>query len=70
MRRERNPEDGRVQIAVLTDEGYAKLVATAPGHVEAVQQLVFDRLSPAQVRQLVKLADALLESPVEVRPPA
>jgi DNA-binding MarR family transcriptional regulator len=68
IRRERDPEDGRVQIAVLTDEGYAKVVESAPGHVEAVQQLIFDRLTPAQVRQLAKLSDALLESPVEVRP--
>ena len=69
MRRERDPEDGRVQIAVLTDAGYDKVVSSAPGHAEAVQQLVFDRLSPAQLRQLVKLADALLDTPVEVRPP-
>jgi len=67
VRRERDPDDGRVQIAVLTDAGYTKIVSSAPGHAEAVQQLVFDRLSPAQVRQLVKLADALLESPVEVK---
>ena len=70
VRRERDPEDGRVQIAVLTDVGFKKVVATAPGHAEAVQQLVFDRLSPSQVRQMVKLADALLEGPVEVRPEA
>ena len=70
VRRERAAGDGRVQIAVLTDSGFDKVVACAPGHAEAVQQLVFDRLSPAQMRQLVKLADALLESPVEVRPPA
>jgi DNA-binding MarR family transcriptional regulator len=68
VRRERDPEDGRVQIAVLTDKGYAKVVESAPGHVEAVQQLIFDRLAPAQVRQLAKLSDALLESPVEVKP--
>jgi DNA-binding MarR family transcriptional regulator len=68
VRRERDPEDGRVQIAMLTDKGYAKVVESAPGHVEAVQQLIFDRLTPAQVRQLVKLSDALLESPVEVKP--
>jgi DNA-binding MarR family transcriptional regulator len=68
VKRERDPEDGRVQIAVLTDDGYAKVVDTAPGHAEAVQQLVFDRLTPAQVRQMTKLADALLETPVEVRP--
>jgi DNA-binding MarR family transcriptional regulator len=68
VRRERDPEDGRVQIAVLTDEGYDKVVESAPGHAEAVQQLVFDRLTPAQMRQLAKLADALLDSPMEVRP--
>lgn len=67
VRRERDPEDGRVQIAVLTDDGYDKVVRSAPGHAEAVQQLIFDRLTPAQVRQLAKVAEALLESPVEVR---
>jgi DNA-binding MarR family transcriptional regulator len=67
--RERDPEDGRVQIAVLTDAGFDKIVESAPGHAEAVQQLIFDRLTPAQVRQLAKLADALLLTPVEVRPP-
>jgi DNA-binding MarR family transcriptional regulator len=65
VRRERNPEDGRVQIAVLTEAGYRKVVATAPGHAEAVQQLVFDRLTPAQARQLAKVADALLAAPIE-----
>ena len=61
VRRERDPEDGRVQIAVLTDEGYAKIVEAAPGHVEAVQELVFDKLSAAQVRQLAKVCDTLLQ---------
>jgi DNA-binding MarR family transcriptional regulator len=68
VRRERDPEDGRVQIAVLTEAGYAKVVDSAPGHAEAVQQLVFDRLTPAQVRQLAKLAETLLETPVDVKP--
>jgi DNA-binding MarR family transcriptional regulator len=68
VRRERDPEDGRVQIAVLTDAGHAKVVESAPGHAEAVQQLLFDRLTPAQIRQLARLADALLETPVEVKP--
>ena len=63
VRRERNPKDGRVQIAVLTDEGFAKIVTTAPGHVETVRNLVFDRLTPAQIRQLGKLCDTLLEAP-------
>ncbi len=65
IRRERDRGDGRVQIAALTDEGYAKVVATAPGHAEAVQQLIFDRLTTAQVRQLSKLTEALLDQPPE-----
>ncbi|MBL7260577.1 MarR family transcriptional regulator [Actinoplanes sp. LDG1-01] len=67
VRRERDPADGRVQIAVLTEDGFGKIRDSAPGHVEAVQQLVFDRLSPAQVRQLAKLADTLLDQPLDVR---
>jgi DNA-binding MarR family transcriptional regulator len=63
VRRERDPEDGRVQIAVLTDAGLAKIVAAAPGHVEAVRNQVFDRLTPTQVRQLNKLCGALLDDP-------
>lgn len=60
VRRVRHPEDGRVQLAVLTDAGYAKIVETSPGHVEAVQQLVFDALSPVQIRQLDRVCAALL----------
>ncbi|HET6530185.1 MAG TPA: MarR family transcriptional regulator [Actinoplanes sp.] len=68
VHRERDPEDGRVQIAVLTETGWDKVVASAPGHAEAVQQLIFDRLTSTQVKQLAKVCDSLLESPVEVRP--
>lgn len=67
VRRERAAGDGRVQIAVLTDAGWDKVEEAAPGHAEAVQQLLFDRLTPAQVRQLTKIAEALLEAPLEVR---
>jgi DNA-binding MarR family transcriptional regulator len=68
VNRERDPEDGRVQIAVLTETGWDKVVASAPGHAEAVQQLVFDRLTPTQVKQLAKVCDSLLETPVDVKP--
>ncbi len=50
--RRSDPQDRRTTLATLTDEGMAKVVASAPGHVEKVQQLVFDPLSPAQTRQL------------------
>ena len=52
VRRQRHPTDRRGALATLTDEGFAVLVAAAPGHVEAVRQLVFDRLDRDQVRQL------------------
>lgn len=52
VRRTPDPTDGRYTLATLTDEGWEKIVATAPGHVEAVRSLVFDPLTKAQTRQL------------------
>lgn len=52
IRREACPGDGRFVNAVLTDEGWDKVVATAPGHVEAVRRLVVDVLSPDQLAVL------------------
>ena len=60
VRRERCPDDGRVQIAVLTDEGHAKLVEVAPGHVDIVRSLVFDQLTATQTRQLTRICESLL----------
>jgi DNA-binding MarR family transcriptional regulator len=52
VRREPCPGDGRFVNAVLTDTGWDKIVATAPGHVEAVRRLVVDALSPEQLAAL------------------
>ncbi|MCP9944147.1 MarR family transcriptional regulator [Streptomyces somaliensis] len=52
VRREDCPTDKRGQYAYLTDEGLEVLRRSAPGHVEAVRQAVFDRLTPEQVDQL------------------
>ncbi|MEX5713636.1 MarR family transcriptional regulator [Parafrankia sp. FMc6] len=52
VRRTPDPTDGRYTLAILTDAGWDKIVATAPGHVEAVRALVFDPLTRAQQRQL------------------
>jgi DNA-binding MarR family transcriptional regulator len=49
VRRTSCASDRRGQIAVLTDEGYAFLERTAPGHVEAVRKGLFDALTPEQV---------------------
>ena len=53
-------EDRRATNAVLTDEGYAKVVATAPGHVTAVRRLVFDALDPEQREQLRSIGERIL----------
>ncbi|WPR52626.1 MarR family transcriptional regulator [Streptomyces sp. S399] len=52
VRREDCPSDKRGQLAVLTDDGRAMLVRSAPGHVAAVRQALFDRLTPEQVESL------------------
>ena len=53
-------EDRRATNAVLTDSGYAKVVATAPGHVTAVRRLVFDALDAEQRAQLRAIGDRIL----------
>ena len=57
-----DPTDGRYTLAVLTDEGGAALVRAAPGHVEAVNRLVFDPLTAAQARQLRAIAGRVLNA--------
>jgi len=65
MRRRSDPQDGRATLASLTDEGWDKVVATAPGHAAEVQRLVFDNLTEAQVRQLREIGLAVMAA---VRP--
>jgi len=60
VRRVRSSEDGRGQVAELTDEGYTALVATAPGHVTAVREYVLDALTDQQVAQVDEICQALL----------
>ena len=62
IRRQRAGDDGRGTVAVLTDAGFAKLAETAPGHVDLVRSLVFDRLTPAQTAALGEVCAALVES--------
>jgi DNA-binding MarR family transcriptional regulator len=61
VRRERTPDDRRGSLAVLTGPGWDKVVASAPGHVERVRELVFDALTPEQVAQLCDIAGNVLE---------
>jgi DNA-binding MarR family transcriptional regulator len=71
VRREPAPRDGRGTVAVLTDAGMDMLARTAPGHVTAVREYLFDRLSAEQVRELGDICAAVLDglSPNRVAPP-
>ncbi|MGW6391269.1 MarR family winged helix-turn-helix transcriptional regulator [Streptomyces sp. NPDC055103] len=59
--RENCPSDKRGQFARLTDEGMDVLRRTAPGHVAAVRQALFDRLAPEQVEQLGAIMRVMAE---------
>jgi DNA-binding MarR family transcriptional regulator len=61
VRREDCSSDKRGQFAVLTDAGYERLDRSAPGHVEAVRQALFDRLTREQVRSLGDIMRAVAE---------
>jgi DNA-binding MarR family transcriptional regulator len=56
---ERHPHehDRRSTVATLTDAGWDKVVAAAPGHVAAVRRLLVDRLSPAQLAALREVGE-------------
>jgi DNA-binding MarR family transcriptional regulator len=71
VRREPDPTDGRYTLAILTDEGWGKVVATAPGHVAAVREFVFDPLTKAQQRQLGDIGRRIMRviAPDEPCPP-
>jgi MarR family transcriptional regulator, 2-MHQ and catechol-resistance regulon repressor len=52
-------QDARVTYAVLTDAGMKKLRECAPDHHAAVERLVGERLSDAEIASLSKLLDRL-----------
>ena len=60
VRRELCEDDGRGQLAVLTDEGFAALEAAAPVHVQGVRTHLFDQLTPEQVTAMREIGEALL----------
>ncbi len=60
VRREPCPTDRRATNVVLTDQGWAKVVQAAPGHVRNVRRLVIDALDPEQVEQLSAISVRLL----------
>ncbi|MFY0406131.1 MarR family winged helix-turn-helix transcriptional regulator [Solicola sp. PLA-1-18] len=60
VERSPSPTDRRATIATLTEDGWRKVVTTAPGHVEAVRTFVLDPLDREQVRQLRDACSAIV----------
>jgi len=60
VRREPCPGDGRFINAVLTDDGWQKVLATAPGHVTAVRELLISALSEEKFEQLGAISARVL----------
>ena len=56
VERRPSPDSRRVTMARLTEEGWKVVVAAAPGHVEAVRELVFDGMSEEDVAALERVA--------------
>jgi len=57
LRRVPDPVDGRYTLAVLTDDGWDKVVATAPRHVAEVRRLLIDQLTRAQCKQVRQISE-------------
>jgi DNA-binding MarR family transcriptional regulator len=59
VRRESDPTDGRFTNAILTGEGFERLVEAAPRHAAYVRSLVIDALTPEQLRRLGRDANRI-----------
>src|SRR3954462_5514456 len=57
-----DPDDGRYTLALLTEQGWGKVVETAPGHVAAVRRLVFDPLTKGRVRRLRDIGSRIMRA--------
>ena len=62
VRRTPDPTDGRYTLAILTDDGWDKIVATAPGHVNEVRRLVIDPLTNTQLNQLTNIGQRIVRA--------
>ncbi|MBT0566360.1 MarR family winged helix-turn-helix transcriptional regulator [Williamsia sp. CHRR-6] len=62
-----DPTDGRYTLAELTDDGFAVLERSAPGHVEMVRRTVFDALTQPQIRQLREIGTRITTATAQVK---
>jgi len=56
------PEDRRATNATLTEEGWSKVVATAPGHVDTVRENVIEPLTAEDVADLDRIMGRVLRN--------
>jgi DNA-binding MarR family transcriptional regulator len=61
LARQPDAAHSRYTLAVLTDAGRHELEEIAPSHVTAVRELIFDRLTQAQTRQLGTICQRILD---------
>lgn len=55
VERQRSDEDRRVFFAALTAQGTATFEDAAPGHMQAVREVLIDRMSQDEIRFLAEL---------------
>jgi DNA-binding MarR family transcriptional regulator len=61
VRRERCADDGRGNLAVLTDAGWDVVRSVAPGHAAAVREAVFEPLTHEQTKAVGDALEAIVE---------
>lgn len=66
VRRQAHEADRRGVLCVMTDDGYAELVAAAPVHVTGVREHLFDQMTPEEVAALGSAMEKVRE---HLRPP-
>lgn len=60
VERRPHPGDARVTTAHLTEEGMARLVDLAPGHVESVRNKFLDALTQEDVADLARIGEKIV----------
>jgi DNA-binding MarR family transcriptional regulator len=61
VRREECVEDRRGAWAVLTEQGWGRLVAAAPSHVTSVRSWLVDSMTPEEFHELGRLCTKVVE---------
>ena len=62
VRRERNPDDGRSLLAVITDEGRARLRAAAPTYLAGIERHFGAHLEPDEARTVATALFRVVEA--------